>query len=158
MRTKAYLIRPDSLLICVLGWGIGWASMAGAPAVRLPGTEPIVWEEADLSGRMMDGAHQFVERQIAASAAQRGAFWARDFSSAEAYARSVEPNRDRFRAIVGAVDPRLPVRMERFGDEKHPALVAETSRYRVFQVRWPVLEGLWGEGLLVEPTGQRRAC
>jgi len=29
--------------------------------------------------------------------------------------------------------------------------VAETRRYRVYQVRWPVLEGVWAEGLLVQP-------
>ena len=51
--------------------------------------------------------------------------------------------------IIGAVDPRLPVRMEQFGDDTHPTLVAETSRYRVYQVRWPVLEGFFGNGLLV---------
>src|SRR2546429_1826248 len=38
----------------------------------------------------------------------------------------------------GAVDLRLPARMERFGDDAHPALIAETSRYQVYQVRWPV--------------------
>jgi len=44
--------------------------------------------------------------------------------------------------------------MERFGDDAHPALVAETSRYRVHQVRWPVLEGFFGEGLLIQPKGE----
>ena len=119
----------------------------------MPQTQTLVWEEADLSARLMDGAHRFVERKIAESAAKRRARWARDFSTAEAYAQSVQPNRERFRAIVGAVDPRLAPRMERFGDDTHPALVAETSHYRVFQVRWPVLGGLSGEGLLVQPKG-----
>src|SRR5205807_3641757 len=32
-----------------------------------------------------------------------------------------------------------------------PALVAETDRYKVFAVRWLVLEGVDGEGLLLEP-------
>src|SRR2546428_14166775 len=41
--------------------------------------------------------------------------------------------------------------MERWGDEDNPALVAETGAYRVYQVRWPVLEGVSGEGLLLEP-------
>ena len=30
--------------------------------------------------------------------------------------------------------------------------MAETGRYRVFQVRWPVLDGVSAEGLLVEPA------
>ncbi|MFO0820712.1 MAG: dienelactone hydrolase family protein [Pirellulales bacterium] len=44
--------------------------------------------------------------------------------------------------------------MERYGDDDHPALVAESSKVRVWQVRWPVLEGVWGCGLLVEPTAK----
>ena len=99
----------------------------------------------------MDGAHRFVERKIGESIEKRQRHWKRDFSSRQAYEASVEPNRQRFKKIIGVVDPRLPARMERFGDDDNPALVAETAQYRVFQVRWPVLEGVTGEGLLLEP-------
>ena len=119
----------------------------------LPQSQPLDWEESDLSSRLMDGAHRYVERKIDESIAKRNQFWARDFSSPEAYAKSVQPNRARFQTIIGAVDSRLPARMERFGDDSQPALVAETSRYRLYQVRWPVLEGLFGSGLLVQPNG-----
>ncbi|MDO8541308.1 MAG: hypothetical protein Q7S40_12790 [Opitutaceae bacterium] len=125
----------------------------GQPADPLPGTAPLTWAEMDLSTRLMDGAHAFIDRKISESPGQRTRFWHRDSSSAAADAKSVEPNREHLRIIIGAVDPRLPAGMERFGDDANPALVAETSRYRVFQVRWPVLEGLFGTGLLVQPTG-----
>ena len=121
----------------------------GAP---LPQTALLDWPEADLSTRLMDGAHAFAERQIAESVAQRPARWSRDFSSPAAYTRSVEPNRARFQSILGLADPRLPAALERYGDDTQPALVAETARYRVWQVRWPVLDGVWGSGLHVEPT------
>lgn len=127
-------------------------SMATAAADVLPGTAPLAWPEADLSSRLMDGAHRYVERKIGESEGRRAAFWARDFSSAAAYERSVTPNRERFRTIIGVVDTRAPAAMERYGDDVRPALVAETPRYRVFQVRWPVLDGIWGTGLLVQPT------
>ncbi len=107
--------------------------------------------------RMMDGAHRFVERKIAESIDSRAQYWRRDFSSRAAYEQSVEPNRQRFGRIVGAVDPREPAGMERFGDDANPALVAETEVYRVWQVRWPVLEGVHGEGLLLEPKRPPRA-
>jgi dienelactone hydrolase len=116
----------------------------------LPGTQPLDWQ-GDLSERMMDGAHRFVERKISESRQTRQRHWKRDFSSRQAYEASVEPNRQRFKKIIGVVDSRLPARMERFGDDQNPALVAETPQYRVFQVRWPVLEGVTGEGLLLEP-------
>ena len=135
----------------------GFVRAAEAPAplkpVPLPGTGALAWAEADLSERLMNGAHAFVERAIAESVERREAYWARDFSSPEAYVKSVAPNRERFQAIVGAVDPRLPAAMERYGDEGTPSLVAETDRYQVEQVSWPVLEGVWGAGLLVQPKG-----
>jgi len=125
-----------------------WASPS-TPA--LPGTEPLDWE-GDLSVRMMDGAHRFVERKIAESLAQRPKYWKRDLSSPAAYEKSIEPNRARFRKIIGLVDERLPVVMERFGDDEDSPLVAETDSPRISQVRWPVLAGVFGEGLLLEPT------
>jgi len=118
----------------------------------LPGTQPLTWD-GDLAERLMDGAHQFVARHIAASVTGRAKFWKRDLTSGAAYEESVEPNRRRFLHMIGAVDARLPARLERFEDDRNPALVAETEAYRVEQVRWPVLEGVWGEGLLLRPRG-----
>ena len=134
----------SALLLC-------FGAAAWAQQVQiLPGTQPLTWE-GDLSQMMMDGAHRFVERKIAESIQTRSKYWTRDFSSGPAYEKSVEPNRERFRKIIGVVDSRAPVVMERCGDEDNPALVAETGAYRVYQARWPVLEGVSGEGLLLEP-------
>lgn len=124
----------------------------------LRGTAPLEWEEEDLSARLMDGAHRFVERKIAESVKKRRAFWSRDFSSPQAYIRSIEQNRLRFKSIIGAVDRRLEPMMERYGDDENPAVVAETSLYTVEQARWQVLDGLWGRGLLVEPKSKPVAC
>jgi dienelactone hydrolase len=101
---------------------------------------------------MMDGAHHFVERKIERSIQDRPQYWKRDPSSRAAYEKSVESNRQRFSKIIGVVDRRVPVTMERFGDDDNPSLVAATDRYRVYQVRWPVLENVWGEGLLLQPA------
>jgi dienelactone hydrolase len=128
----------------------GWAAPANA-GLPLADTKPLEWPEADLSGRLMDGAHRFIDEQIRAARAQRSRFWKYDTSSPQAYEASVAENRQQLRQIIGAVDPRLPARMEQFGDDANPALVAETSLYRVFQVHWPVLDGVFGEGLLVQP-------
>jgi hypothetical protein len=110
-----------------------------------------------MSDRLMDGAHQFIDAQIQRARSQRSRFWNYDSSSVQNYEASVAQNRQRLQTIIGAVDTRLPARMERFGDDTNPSLVAETTRYRVFQVRWPVLEGVYGEGLLVRPKGKTLA-
>jgi hypothetical protein len=127
------MISRRELLIgtgCALG-------LHGEPSA-LPGTRELTWE-GDLSERMMDGAHQFVERKIAESTALRKRHWNRDFSSREAYEKSVGPNRVRFAHKIGLADQRLTPSMERFGDDVAPALVADAENYRVYQVRWPVL-------------------
>jgi dienelactone hydrolase len=128
--------------------GVQFPAVAGP----LPQTAALEWPEEDLSGRMMDGAHRFVEKQIADTQARSARFWNYDASSITAWNTSIKNNRDRLREIIGASDARLPPRLERFGDDENPALVAETSRYRVYQVRWPVLDGVSAEGLLVQPA------
>ncbi|MBG88288.1 MAG: hypothetical protein CMO80_15480 [Verrucomicrobiales bacterium] len=101
----------------------------------------------------MDGAHEFVERKIAASRGGRSKFWNADDASPEAYRRSLDPNRDRLKTIIGVVDERLPSRLEIFGDDLRAALVVRGEHYSVKQVRWNVLPGFSAEGLLVEPAG-----
>lgn len=116
----------------------------------LPGTEPLTMT-GDLSQQMHEAALRDMDRKIAESLTTRAQLWHRDVSSPAAYDASIAPNREHFRKIVGLVDARAPVAMERFGDDRNPALVGETARFRVFQVRWPVLDDVRGEGLLLEP-------
>jgi dienelactone hydrolase len=151
-RSNLETVMSRASLACILALYVG----ALAPARQLqtlPGTEPLTWQ-GDLSERMMDGAHRFVEQKIDESIQSRQKYWKRDFASRQAYERSVEANRQRFMKSIGVVDPRMPVSIERFGQNDDPAIVAETRTYRVYQVRWPVLEGVSGEGLLLEPARQ----
>jgi dienelactone hydrolase len=136
------------LLWALVLWAGGFRTLA---ADGLPGTRPLAWTD-DLSVRIVDEAHDFLDRKLEESIACRARLWNRDFSSPAAYEKSVAPNREHFKKCIGVVDSRLPVVIERYGDEQNPALVARTGRYHVFQVRWPVLEGVWGEGLLLEPN------
>ncbi len=121
-----------------------------ASAETMPGTQPLTWD-GDLSERMMDGAHAFVERQIAEAPALRAKFWRRNTSSADAYGNSINANIARFQHQIGVVDPRVETHCERFGDDPDTALVADMPAYTIHQVRWPVLEGVTGEGLLLTP-------
>ncbi len=134
-------------ILSSLGVGVPAAEKKPEP---LPGTAVLDWTD-DISVRIVDEAHRLLDRKTAESVKAREKYWHRDFSSPEAYEKSIQPNRERFKRMIGVVDPRVPVVMERFGDDDNPALVAETDNYRVWQVRWTVLEGVIGEGLLVEP-------
>jgi dienelactone hydrolase len=150
MRHSA-VIFTGRVIICAALAAVASTSYS-APPEALPQTAALDWPEEDLSSRMMDGAHRFVEQRISQAKKDRSQFWKHDSSSPQAWEASIQQNREKLREIIGAVDPRVGPRMERFGDDVCPALVAETARYRVYQVRWSVLEGLSAEGLLVQPT------
>src|ERR1044071_4645579 len=124
------LILKAVLLSLVFAGGRSFAAEA------LPETKALDWPEEDLSGRMMNGAHRFVENQIAEAKVNRGQFWKYDGISTETRERVVARNREHLKEIIGAVEPRVSPWMERLGDDLSPPLIAETRRYRVFQVRW----------------------
>src|SRR5206468_4713579 len=112
----------------------------------LSGTQPLVLQ-GDLSAQMVAGIDTFLYREIEHSIAGRQKFWKRDFSSATAYEKSVEVNRERLRKIIGATDARLPVTdLQLMGSTAHGATIAETDAFTVQVVRWPVFEGVSGEG------------
>ena len=127
-------------------------------AQTLPGTKPLAMK-GDPARQMLDGIDRYLTRATAASVVQRKDYWKPDYSSAGAYARSVQPNRDRFKKIIGAVDARSPIKeLEYVGGTSQEAVVAQTKKYTVYAVRWPVLPGVYGEGLLLEPKGKPKAC
>src|SRR5262249_5541921 len=107
----------------------------------LPGTKPLTLE-GDLAAKMVEGIDKYLMRELDEAGAKRKQAWKPEYSSVEAYRKSIEPYRQRLRKILGVVDPRVTrVDMEFVGTTKHPALVAETDAYKVYAVRWPVLEG-----------------
>ncbi len=121
---------------------------SGQPA-HLSGTAELTWE-GDLSARMVAGIDRFLMRRLEAAPAGRAASWSRDFSSEAGYLRSVEANRERFRKIIGVVDRRSPPRLEFLSTEGGTPL-AQSDSVTVWRVRWDVLPGLKGEGLLLSP-------
>jgi dienelactone hydrolase len=117
----------------------------------LPGTKPLELDQP-LDVVMVDGIDRFALRELAASVAQREKYWKRDLSSREAYEQSVAPNRERFRTIIGAVDPRVEAKgIELIATNLQSAEVGKGANYKVLAVRWPVLDGVTAEGLLLEP-------
>ena len=106
----------------------------------------------DLSTQMVHGVHAFLSREIDLSVARRTNYWHRDTSSRESYEASILRNRETLRAVIGAVDTRLPAgALEFVGSSIEPSLIAENDAYTVQAVRWPVFEGVYGEGLLLQP-------
>ena len=96
--------------------------------------------EGDLAERMLDGAHRFLDKK-------RAEFVARQ--------KKVPGDRDQLARILGVVAKRLPF--------EAPSLLHTTIRsaqvgtgpgYEISAIRWPVLDGVFGEGLLLQPVGK----
>ena len=143
-----------SVLGSILG-GLGLLLLAcgGAAAAQegLPGTS-LLTLDGDLSARMVTGIDTFFARATEQAPAGRKKHWERNFSSTQAYEASVADNRERLRRIIGATDARLPgVALEFVSSPTSPARVAETDSLVISAVRWPVFDGVYGEGLLLEP-------
>ncbi|REJ94742.1 MAG: hypothetical protein DWQ34_08395, partial [Planctomycetota bacterium] len=118
-------------------------------ADHLAGTEPLVMNEP-LDVVMVRGINYFAEREIADSPNRRPAKWNRDYSSVEAYEQSVEPNRERLREIIGAVDP-----LEKnytFGDSTIPGPIDWFVDDGFFSMTtsWLSNEGITGEAVAFE--------
>ena len=126
----------------------------------LAGTEPLT-AEGDLAAQMVDGIHRFLLNETEKQVAERAQLWSRDYTSIEHYERSVEPNRQSFRQIIGVGDPRVPAQAPGLGGTlSDSAQIAQGAAYKVYAVRWPVFapvtddsDGLYAEGLLLQPAG-----
>ena len=125
--------------------------------VTLPDAPPLVLE-GDIAAQLVEGVDRFLLREIEQSVERRAQFWHRDLSSPAAYDASVKKNRERLSQIIGLRDARVPIASLQFvSSTKQSDLVAETAEYRIHTVRWSVLDGLDGEGLLLQPVAKPRA-
>lgn len=103
---------------------------------QLPGTAALT-PRTDFSEQMVAGIDRLALRLLAASRAAR------------------KPSRDKLKAALGLVDPRVSFdAFELVGDLNQPALLQESSEHRIYRVRWPVLDGLTGEGLYLQPKAK----
>ena len=142
-----------ALLACLLNL----APVTPAQTV-LPGTKALTLA-GDPAAQMVDAIHAWVLGETAASAGRREQLWRRDYRSPDAFERSIAPNRERFRTIIGAVDRRLAVTALQL--EATTAASAEIARgrsYRVLAVRWPVFDDVEAVGLLLEPMLEPNAA
>ncbi len=140
------------VILCCSLFGVWNAAVPAAPPKTVPGSKLLQLEE-ELDVAMVAGIDRFALRELAASRARRAAKWSRDYTSPDAYAKSVAANRQRFRAMIGAVDDRIPsADIELIATTQRDSVVAKAKNYTIHRVRWRVLPGVTAEGLLFQPA------
>jgi len=99
--------RAVVVAVCVVCSGVGavTASIRAAEDV-LPGTTKLELSEP-LDEVMVRGIGEFAETEIELAQERRKALWNRDYSSPEAYEKSISANRERLRIDLGAIDHRF---------------------------------------------------
>ena len=108
-------------------------------AQSLPRTKPLP-TRPDLSAAMIAGIDTMALRLIGQSKDSR------------------RPTREKLQAALGMVDARQSVKaLQLVADTVSPALLHETEQCRVFRVRWPVFDGVHGEGILIQPKAKPHA-
>ena len=135
---------------------IGLALFPGPAAAQqvLPGSEALTGD-ADLAADMVAGIGRHLDRQLAAAPEKRAKSWKPDTSSLNAYEKWLQPRRDRLRQIIGAVDKRVPISaIELITTTAASSVIGNGPGYVVHAVRWPILEGVAAEGLLLQPTAK----
>lgn len=87
-----------------------------------------MWQNGDPAQQMVAGIVRYLERQ------------------------NPQPARQDLAKLLGVIDARVaPGDIELVGTLRHPTLRASTEGFDAFAVRWPVLEGMTAEGLLLQP-------
>lgn len=111
---------------------------------QLPNTQMLA-PNADFSATMVAGIDKFALHEIDNAKSARAAKWPGDAAA----------HREHLKTIIGAIDKRLPIKaLELVGDTSAPALITETGKARILRVRWPVFDGVHGEGIFIQPKGR----
>ena len=121
----------------------------------LPGAKPLTLE-GDLAERMLDGAHRYLDRKLEQAVAGRAKRWAAAKASPKEHEVFLQEARRELARILGVTDERVSFEAPSLaGTTVSPAKVATGEGYEVFAIRWPTLDGIFGEGLLLRPVGRK---
>jgi dienelactone hydrolase len=125
---------------------------AAEPEV-LSGTKKLELQ-GDIAATMVEGIDRFLLRELAGAPTKREKLWKHDFTSTEAYLKSIEPQRKKLAHILGVRDKRREFESpELIATTSQSSLIAKGKDFEVFAVRWPVVRDIQAEGLLLVPTG-----
>lgn len=122
----------------------------------LPGTDLLDWE-GDLSLKLVEANDRFLDRMIERAAEKREQVWNRDFSSPEAYVKSVEPNRKRLTEMLGLDRDERPEENGFLYISQYGRPIASAEGLTVHMVQWKAIRNIHGVGFFIEPQGVPKA-
>ncbi len=134
-----------------------WPVLAPATETApLPGTTPLT-ETGDLSRMLHEANDRFLDREIERAKTNRGKLWKRDFASPEAYATSLQANRERLARMLGIDRETRADPAGVHGLRLIESLNSEPFDPAIRQVHWRAFGDVHGDGQLYLPEGEIRA-
>lgn len=117
----------------------------------LSGSAPLELE-GDVAAQMIAGIHRYLDRQLAAADSDAAIALQSIGDSGDTSAARRGERRQEFARNIGVIDARVPVpALEFVCSTTDPFRIAAAGTYDIHAVRWPVLEGVEGGGLLLRP-------
>lgn len=144
MKRRIWALGFALALVVLMGWGVRGADD------RLPNTT-LLDTPGDLASNLVAGVDRFLLNQLASSETNRARHWKRNFSSAEAYNRSIATNRARLAHIIGARDRGLRFSQPRTNAFGEPVKIATTPKLTIYAMRAIAFGDVTVEALLLVP-------
>jgi len=147
----------------VVGW-LGVATLANGVETgeQLPGTDPFA-AGADISAdalasQLVDGVDRFLLQEIESMRKERREAWLAEHATPQQAQVADAARRARLAHMLGLRDPRPAFEAPQLlATPERSAVVGRGEGYAILAVRWPAVNGVHGEGLLLVPSGEPAA-
>ncbi len=112
-------------------------------------------EAGDLGTKMVTGIGTWLDIKILENETLRNEKFVSNAKKDFLDPKVLEQKKQILKKILGIIDsPKLTEDLELHETLNKPALIYENKHYKILKIRWQVIDGLQGEGLLIEQKGK----
>ena len=112
-------------------------------------------DAGDLGTKMVSGIGTWLDAKTLENQTSRNEKFLSNAKKDSLDPKVLEQKKQTLKKILGIIDsPQSTEDLELLETLNKPALIFENKQYKILKIRWQVIEGLHGEGLLIEPKGK----
>ncbi|MCY2942572.1 MAG: hypothetical protein NTV50_13005 [Planctomycetota bacterium] len=142
-------IKFQLLFLYSLIWTIYFTNLINAQKF-LPNTTLL--DAGDLGTKMVSGIGTWLDAKTLENQTLRNEKFLSNAKKDSLDSKVLEQKKQTLKKILGIIDtPKITEDLELLETLIKPALIFENKQYKILKIRWQVVEGLHGEGLLIEP-------
>ncbi|MBX2925447.1 MAG: hypothetical protein KF746_24835 [Chitinophagaceae bacterium] len=155
MLQPAVQIKFFQRLVCI---AVAFVTLAHAMAQQvIPFTSSPLTGNDDLSAKMVEGIHRFLQQETQKKTTQRAGRWQRDFSSVSAFDQSISGQRELLSRRLGIAGERVQPAMQIATRYNLTSATIVEKGYTISAVQWRVSDHLSAEGILITPAKKIKA-